>query len=68
MSLFAKWDHLHPSPLPSEGEGTGRPALAASSDGFRLSAAGMAWEKGVEGSRLGGGCAFRRDGFLPPQE
>ena len=31
-------------------------------------AAGMTWEKGVEGSRLGGGCAFRRDGFLPPQE
>ena len=23
---------------------------------------------GVGGSRLGGGCAFRRDGFLPPQE
>ena len=23
---------------------------------------------GGVGSRLGGGCAFRRDGFLPPQE
>ena len=41
VSHFAKWDHPHPSPLPSEREGTGRPALAASGDGFRLSAAGM---------------------------
>ena len=25
-------------------------------------------DSGSGGSRLGGGCAFRRDGFLPPQE
>ena len=47
---------------------SGRTEFPSPGDGFRLSAAGMTWEKGVEGSRLGGGCAFRRDGFLPPQE
>ena len=56
------WCHIWGAPLESVLETlrlrSGRTEFASLGDGFRHSAAGMTWEKGVEGSRLGGGCAI----------